>query len=213
MDLPGRLASSESQPEENRQHTRRRFIRGVGVAVPVIMTIRSSSALSAQCFAPSAAASIALLHSRLDREQAVCLGRSPGFWKNAARPCHPNHNFWVTAGGEGVLFSTIFGSGFPGKTLKDVLGLKGNQNYEALGRHLAAAYLNHQIVWVPDTVLSIQDLIDMWNGRAGSYSPTAGVTWGAAQIVTYLVTTFDEIEEADGKDDDDCESEPKPKSK
>lgn len=190
MDLPGRLASSESQPQENRQRARRRFIRGVGVAVPVIMTVRSSSALSAQCFAPSAAASIALLRSRLDREHADCLGRTPGFWKNAAKPDHPNHNFWVTAGGEGVLFSTIFGSGFPGKTLKDVLGLGGNQNYEALGRHLAAAYLNHQIGWVPDTVLSIQDLIDMWNGRAGSYSPTAGVTWNADQIVAYLLTTM-----------------------
>lgn len=190
MKLPDHLASSENQRPESGQRARRRFIRGVGVAVPVIMTVRSSSALSAQCFAPSAAASIALLHSRLDREHADCLGRTPGFWKNAAKPDHPNHNFWVTAGGEGVLFSAVFGSGFPGKTLKEVMGLGGNQNYEALGRHLAAAYLNHQIGWVPDAVLSVQDLIDMWNGRAGSYSPTAGVTWNADQIVAYLLTTM-----------------------
>lgn len=190
MNISDHSASAGNQPKADSQRARRRFIRGAGLAVPVIMTVRSSSALSAQCFAPSAAASIALLHSRLDREHADCLGRTPGFWKNAAKPDHPNHNFWVTAGGEGVLFSTVFGSGFPGKTLKDVLGLGGNQNYEALGRHLAAAYLNHQIGWVPDTVLSVQDLIDMWNGRAGSYSPTAGVTWNAGQIVTYLLTTM-----------------------
>lgn len=190
MDVPDHPIDSENQPQENRQRARRRFIHGVGVAVPAIMTVRSPSALAAQCFAPSAAASIALLHSRLDREHLDCLGRTPGFWKNAAKPGNPNHGYWITAGGEGVLFSTVFASGFPGKTLKNVLGLGGNQNYEALGRHLAAAYLNFKIGWVPATVLSLQDLIDMWNGRAGSYSPTAGVTWNAAQIVAYLLTTM-----------------------
>lgn len=190
MNVPGHPIGSESQPKENKQRARRRFVRGIGVAVPVIMTVKSSSALAAQCFAPSAAASIALLHSRLDREHLDCLGRTPGFWKNAAKPDHPNHSDWVTAGGEGVLFSTVFGSGFTGKTLLDVLKLRGNSNYEALGRHLVAAYLNLKIGWVPTTVLSLQDLIDMWNGRAGSYSPTAGVTWTADKIVTYLKTTM-----------------------
>lgn len=190
MNLPSYSVSPDGQPKESRQRARRRFVRGVGMAVPAIITVRASSALAAQCFAPSAAASIALLHSRLDREHADCLGRTPGFWKNAAKPDHPNHNFWVTAGGEGVLFSAVFGSGFPGKTLLDVLNTSGNANYAALGRHLAAAYLNFKIGWVPTTVLSLQDLIDMWNGRAGSYSPTAGVTWNAAQIVAYLVTTM-----------------------
>lgn len=190
MNLPGHQAGFENQPKENKQGARRRFIHGVGVAVPVIMTVKSSSALAAQCFAPSAAASIALLQSRLDREQLNCLGRTPGFWKNAARPDHPNHSYWVTAGGEGILFAAIFGSGYPGKTLKEVLNMGGNANYEALARHLVAAYLNLKINWVPETVLSLQDLVDMWNGRTGSYSPTAGVTWGAGQIVTYLKTTM-----------------------
>lgn len=190
MNLPSYSVSPDGQPKECRQRARRRFIRGVGIAVPAIMTVQSSSALATQCFAPSAAASIALLHSRLDREHAVCLGRTPGFWKNAARSGHPNHGFWVTAGGEGVLFSTVFGSGFPGKTLLDVLNTSGNANYAALGRHLAAAYLNFKIGWVPATVLSLQDLIDMWNGRAGTYSPTAGVMWNAGQIVDYLKTTM-----------------------
>lgn len=190
MNVPGHSAGSESQPKENKQRARRRFIHGVGVAVPVIMTVKSSSALAAQCFAPSAAASIALLHSRLDREQLNCLGRTPGFWLNAARPTHPNHSYWVTAGGEGVLFSTVFGSGFDGKTLKEVMALTGNQDQWQLGAHLSAAYLNHQIGWVPDTVLSLQDLRDMWAGKNGTYTPTAGVTWGGEQIVAYLKTTM-----------------------
>lgn len=190
MNVPGHPVGFESQPKENKQRARRRFIHGVGVAVPVIMTVKSSSALAAQCFAPSAAASIALLHSRLDREQLNCLGRTPGFWKNAAKPDHPNHSYWVTAGGEGVLFSTVFNGGFPNKTLKEVMALTGNQDQWKLGAHLSAAYLNHQIGWVPDTVLSLQDLRDMWAGRNGTYTPTAGVTWGGEQIVAYLKTTM-----------------------
>lgn len=197
MNVPGHSIGSESQTKENKQRARRRFVRGVGVAVPVIMTVKSSSALAAQCFAPSAAASIALLHSRLDREHLDCLGRTPGFWVNAAKPTNgkgnnTNHNYqyWVTAGGEGVLFSTVFGSGFDGKTLKQVMALNGNQDQWQLGAHLSAAYLNNKIGWVPDTVLSLQDLRDMWAGRLGTYTPTAGVTWDGGQIVAYLQTTM-----------------------
>ncbi len=190
MSVPGHSIGSENRPKENKQRARRRFIHGVGVAVPVIMTVKSSSALAAQCFAPSAAASIALLHSRLDREHLDCLGRTPGFWVNAAKPGNPNHPYWVTAGGEGVLFSTVFGSGFNGKTLKQVMALNGNQDQWQLGAHLSAAYLNNKIGWVPDTVLSLQDLRDMWAGRLGTYTPTAGVTWDGGQIVAYLQTTM-----------------------
>lgn len=193
MNMPDHPVETGSSPQEAKQHTRRRFIRGVGVAVPVIMTVQSTSALATwkKCMAPSAVASIALLHSRMDREQSLCLGRSPGFWKNASDPSHPNHSYWVAAGGEGVLFSSVFGSGFPGKTLKQVLYTTGNNNYAALGRHLAASYLNLKIAgWIPPTVFTLSDLIEMWNGRAGSYSPTAGVTWGADQIVTYLTGTM-----------------------
>lgn len=204
MNMPGHSAGSEvneaqatdavtAEASALKQQTRRRFIRGAGLAVPVIMTVQSPSALATwkQCFAPSAAASIALLHSRLDREKLICAGRSPGFWTSAANPTHPNHSFWVTAGGEGVLFSSVFGSGFDGKTLKQVLNTTGNANYAALGRHLAASYLNLKIAgWIPPTVFTQSDLVEMWNGRTGSYEPTAGVTWGAGQIVNYLKTTM-----------------------
>lgn len=204
MNMPGHSVGSEvsetqaadavtAEVSALKQQTRRRFIRGAGLAVPVIMTVQSPSALATwrQCFAPSAAASIALLHSRLDREKLTCAGRSPGFWKNAAKLGHPNHGFWVTAGGEGVLFASVFGSGFDGKTLKQVLNTIGNANSAALGRHLAASYLNLKIAgWIPPTVFTQSDLVEMWNGRTGSYEPTAGVTWGAGQIVDYLKTTM-----------------------
>jgi len=153
------------------------------------MTVKSSSALAAQCFAPSAAASIALLNSRLDREHLDCLGRTPEYWFNASKT-HPTE--WTASGGEGVLFSTVFGSGFDGLTLKQVMGLNGTQDPWQLGAHLSAAYLNNKIGWVPDTVVSLQDLRDMWAGGSGGspYTPTAGVTWTGEQIVAYLQTTM-----------------------
>lgn len=170
---------------------RRRFIHGIGIAVPVIMTVRSPSVLATgsggQCLAPSAMASIALLNSRPERTRSFCSGRTPGFWVNAWKT---HETIWAASGGEGLLFSTVFGSGFSGKTLRQVMELQGNEDAFQLGAHLSAAYLNWKMVWVPNEVLSLQDLRDMWNGRGGTYSPTAGVTWGGEAIVTYLQTTM-----------------------
>lgn len=196
--------SADTSLQEKRRLPRRRFIRGVGIAVPAtaIMTVQSTSALAAQCFAPSAAASIALLKSRIDREQLSCLGRTPGFWGNA-ETTHPAD---LAAAGGDQLFSAVFGSGFDGLTLIQVMGLTGGNPDGAakekkkdsptavdpyqLGAHLSAAYFNLKRGWVPETVLSLQDLIDMWNGRSGTYTPTANVQWGAEDIVTYLKTTM-----------------------
>lgn len=209
MNMPGHSVGSEvsetqaadavtTEVSALKQQTRRRFIRGAGLAVPVIMTVQSPSALAAGklCFAPSAAASIVLLNSRLDRDGVACAGLSPVSWSNAANnPGDLNHEFWVAAGGEGlngdgVLFSSVFGSGFDGKTLKDVLNTDDSADVGALGRHLVASYLNLQSAWIPPTVFTQSDLVDMWNGRTGSYEPTAGVKWATGQIVDYLKTTM-----------------------
>ena len=198
MNIPSHPSGSESQPKENKQRARRRFIHGVGVAVPVIMTVKSSSALAAQCFSPSAAASIALLNSRVNHEYADCSqGRTPGFWVNAANPTNgnsgksnDNYQYWQAAGGDGVYFSTAFVSGFTNLKLKQVMALNGTDDPWQLGAHLSAAYLNNKIGWVPDTVVSLQDLRDTWAGRYGTYTPTAGVTWTGEQIVAYLQTTM-----------------------
>lgn len=202
MNVPDHSAASSLQ--DKRQLPRRRFIRGVGIAVPVtaIMTVQSPSALAAQCLAPSAVASIALLKSRIDREQLSCFGRTPGFWGNAQKT-HPDD---LAAAGGDKLFAAVFGSGFDGLTLIQVMGLTGGNpdgsskeskkngstmvDPYQLGAHLSAAYFNLKRGWVPETVLSLQDLIDMWNGRSGAYTPTAGVTWGAEKIVAYLQTTM-----------------------
>jgi len=82
---------------------RRRFIRGLGIAVPAVITAHSPSALATkQCFAPSADASIALLNSRPDRKKIACDGGSPGFWKKAAKRGHDHHGSWIAVFGADI---------------------------------------------------------------------------------------------------------------
>lgn len=187
---------------------RRRFIRGVGVAVPIVMTVRSPSALATtQCLSPSANASIALLHSRQDRTEGLCNGRTPGYWVNAK--CQHQAE-WAAAGqsGEGMFFDRIVGmsTSFSGLRIRHVMLIAGvsvnsSNNCPAnppapgnigdpdqLGAHLVAAYLNMKMGWV--TVITWQNLKDMWLNQT-AYVPTPGATpWTRAEIVQYLKSTM-----------------------
>lgn len=187
---------------------RRRFVRGMGIAVPLIISARSPSALAGgQCFAPSAHASIALLNSRRDREKLYCDGGTPGFWGNAAKIDHPNHTYWKQVFGEDVKkkdgtykisspsFGSIFGAAFslPDKNVHEVIWLNGTGDPYQLGAHLVAAYCNLKMGWVPSGehgVLDHSDLKEMWANRNKGYEPTAGVKWYGEQIVAYLQTTM-----------------------
>lgn len=165
---------------------RRRLVQGLGAGV---LTVSAKSSLATgNCLSPSASASISLLHSRPDRDKWRCDGRTPGFWINAATT-HPLD--WQYAGqtGDGEVFSAVFLSGYS-ERLRIVMGMTGNQDQWQLGAHLCAAYLNMKRGWVPTSVLDITDLRAMWAGRFGTYSPTAGVSWGGEQIVSYLKTTM-----------------------
>lgn len=200
---------SDSQHHEDSQQvagstgseSRRRFVRGVGLAAPVMLAISSRSALATggSCLSPSASASIALLNSRPDRDRVGCSGRSPGFWSQAAKSTHPNHSWWVASGAEGKLFSNVFGdsSAFPGKTLKQVLrnGMKDDPSFPdpyRLGFHLAAAWCNLQVGFVPASVLSLEQMKDMWRYRNTGYEPVPGMStpWYGEDIVRYIATTF-----------------------
>jgi hypothetical protein len=168
---------------------RRRFVRGVGIVIPAVMTVGSRSALASVggCLSPSASASINLTHSRPDRQPGNCaLGRTPGFWQNAWYT-HPAD--WAAVGGEGMLFSTVFLGGFAGLTLRQVMDLNGTGDPYQLGAHLCAAWCNWKMGWVPDTVLSLPVMQTMW-AQGNSYQPIPGVTWSKADIVTYLKTTM-----------------------
>lgn len=169
-------------PGTSARQSRRRFVREVGVIAPLILTVGSRSALARSCLSPSASASISLLNSRPDRlADGVCNGRTPGYWRN-------DSNFRLA---DTTQFNSIFPGGFA-LSMRKVTALGGNGNFEALARHLAAAWCNRASGLVSPTILDFDDLVRMWAGRTGSYTPIPGgsVMWGEAQIVDYLTSTM-----------------------
>jgi hypothetical protein len=172
---------------------RRRLVQGLGAGV---LTVSARSALATgTCLSPSAKASIAMLGSRPDRAGVPCTGRTPGYWKNA-----PTTHAAVWEGlfkyindNKGPYFNVVFGSGFSGKTILEVMNLGGGLLVDPheFGAHLSAAYCNWLKGWVPPSILTDAELKKMWlEGSTGSYQPVAGVSWGPEQIVAYLKTTM-----------------------
>jgi hypothetical protein len=81
----------------------------------------------------------------------------------------------------------VFGS----RTMMNVIGMTGSGgNLDALGRYIVAALLNARTGRTP--VLDEGGVRNMWNDlvHRGYFEPTAGVRWGAPQIVAYLKTTM-----------------------
>ena len=157
---------------------RRRFVRGVGIAVPIALTVSARSALSATCTTQSAAASIALNNSHNatgDRDQP-CQGLSPTAW--AARTANQfgtaNANFYATfASGPTVKMRAVVKSSDP--LVTDLM------------KYIAAAYVNLQLGLVPANTYTVQNLKGM---LAGSYQPVPGVIWDSTAIINYLKTTM-----------------------
>ncbi|MBA3058031.1 MAG: hypothetical protein KJ614_01115 [Gammaproteobacteria bacterium] len=172
---------------EQSGHGRRRLLRA-GLAGPVVLTVGSRSALAnGGCLSTSASASINLYQSRPDRELDPCpLGRSPGYWGNAAQT-HSNTLARDTQ------FSDPYSLGFQGKSIEAVIKLDGNDDSQQLGAHLGAAWCNLRMGWVPESLLSLQTLQAMWDGRSQGFHPVAGAdlpVWDRSQVVDYLKTTM-----------------------
>ena len=176
-------------PANSSQKTgRRRFVQGMGVLLPTILTTGTRSALACSCLSPSASASINLLHSRPDRpHDGSCAGRTPGYWVNAAKT---HSQVWNLVGAKNTLFGSIYPGGFPGKTLKEVMAMNGTQDPYQLGAHLAAAWCNWKMGWVSSSVVNLSDLQAMWAGRTAGYVPVSGVTWYSEDIVEYLKSSM-----------------------
>lgn len=172
--------------------SRRRFIQGLGAATPlVVLTAHSPSVLARECLAPSAQASIALHNSRPDRARLQCNGANPSWWvgeykrlthwNDANPPTRPPQWPWSGA-------SPSFYSGFNMNNL--LFRVARGEDVADFRLDMTAAYLNRFSVKVPPEVIDYDDLTAMWNGRDGTYSPTAGVMWGRNQIRAYLATTW-----------------------
>jgi len=132
----------------------------------------------------------------------ACTGRTPGYWKQPQSfgswtpPCYPTtaggpggHNAALLGGHNATLFDALFTPHYPGKTLLDVLEMGGGPPND-VARHVVAALLNAMAGLTP--VLTVAAVKGIWSEyiTKGYFEPTAGVYWGDAQIVSYLVSTM-----------------------
>ncbi len=181
----------KSQNTKQTVDTSRRSFAKAGVVAPMIMTLVSRPAMaSTLCFTPSRSLSRNTSVSQQGND-GMCEGKSPGYYKNhlnwpgGVKPKDPFLQYFNNGA-----HSTVDLSSNP--TLLKVLNLEGNQDSAKLAFHIIAAYLNCLAHLVPSNVLSATDVQNIWNEyvQTGYYTVTAGVTWDATQIVTYL-TTFE----------------------
>lgn len=171
------------QPSGNEKSSgRRRFVRGLGVALPVTLTVSARSAMAATCTTVSAQASIDLAnsHNSLTDVNQPCAALSPATWAG-----REESEFGVA----NVNFSSQFGGG-PNKTMRKVLR---DPNATAFQKHIAAAYVNSVHGKVGTKFYDIDKLKAMWNwkqGHNGFYQPLPGANWDEADIMRYLADTW-----------------------
>lgn len=208
---PTTLAELDAEVQPAVAETRRRLLKGGLAGAPVLMTLASRPVLAGgneaggMCKSPSGFTS---LKASQHRGEAICLGRTPGYWKQSQHfddwtpPYYPTtianvHNATLFHGSPtaGAGFNIgAFGDMGATTTLLDALGTGGNTgDYVALARHIAAALLNAAKGWNgTPSILDQTAVRKIWNDYVslGYYSPVAGVQWDAAQIIAYLLTTM-----------------------
>lgn len=174
---------------------RRRLLRAGLTAAPVIMTVASKPVLGGTlCTSASAMGSAA---SGAARTASVCSGLTPNQWK--ARALQWPTPFCATNQALTDRQATLYHcptTGFSGHvygdhTMLEVLDInEGGSGTTSLGRYMVAALLNACAGRTP--VLTESGVRDMWNDvvNRGYYEPTAGIQWGAPEIIAYLKTTM-----------------------
>lgn len=164
---------------------RRRFAKSGLAASGVILTLASRPVLGGDaplaCKSPSAWISG---NGSTHGPEPVCMGRSPGYWKNHANrwPISPDTRFkdiFTDCSPRSVYFKY---------TMRELCAPHHDDKHN-LGMHLVAAYLNALMGWTPFLpIATIRAMFTEWQST-WYFSPTAGVKWDAAQIVEYLTAT------------------------
>lgn len=175
---------------------RRRFVRGVGVIAPVVLTVSARSALACHCTSVSAAGSIALQNSHNAKTDVwqtnQCAGFSPSRWKNERQ----------SPRGGSDRFDAIFPlSGIEAKwTMWQVL--KDSKEKNQFGTILlsadkkemlqifAAAYLNSTSNKIGTQYYDVEKLKAMWRGKDGAFAPVPGKLWDWSDIKSFLLPTM-----------------------
>lgn len=176
---------------------RRRLVRAGLAAAPVMLALKSNSALATDiCIKPSAFSSLRAANYALSkgRMPGIYACFSHGYWKNNAHPAPyttesksfflspaPTGTGNVTAG-----FTRNVNNFYTGKTLHDVLWAEGDSNDEALARHCVASFLTAVANSDNNVILTQAECRTIWNSN-GVWSPLgSGVTWTKSQTMAYF---------------------------
>lgn len=201
---------SLQQPVEAARPTgiaRRRLLRAGLAAAPVLAAMKSNTVLAGEhtCIKASSFSSLKPANWKVSQGRTVntnynCF--SHGYWKNVAKHPHPlpytdNAKSFFQAvpigAPTGSISAGFSGSNFAGKTLLDILNIKGNSvtNNEALARHLVGTFLTAVAFGDdPDSVLlTTTQCRTIWSGN-GAWSPAPGMNWTLDDTMTYFETIY-----------------------
>lgn len=180
-------------PTEFSGESRRRFTKAGLATTGVLMTMASRPVLACTTQSPSGFQSGNQSHRGVPQSNYAC---SPCYWAGTTNwPANLKHDN-PDKKNNGTKFQQVFtdcskSSKYYGVTCSDlVAGLSfDNANYY-IGMYLMAAYLNSASHWTPFlTTDKIRQMFTQWQSQ-GRFSPSPGVYWNAAQIVTYLKATW-----------------------
>jgi hypothetical protein len=207
------MNSPETPPEVSapKSADRRKLLRGGLAVAPVLMTIASRPVLGQVACTASAITSINL-QSSINHNCTITSGLSPEKWKALADQWPSPYTGTTTAAtGRTITYGGIThtyggastsatayhctttglgGHVFAGKSMVDVIDMMQSGGLNSLGRYIVAALLNARSGRTP--MLSETNVRAMWNDliNRGYYEPTAGIRWGASEIVAYIKTTI-----------------------
>jgi hypothetical protein len=158
---------------------RRRLIKGGLAGAPVLMTVVARPALGQQCLTPSAFGSGNL--SRPGGGGVPCNGATPGYWIGHVAE-------FPAAFPPTKSFTSVFGSGGGISSNSSLLDMLSGGN--PLASNIVAAFLN--AVSGRNVTPSADVVKGIWGEvvTTGHFSPVAGVTWLAADIIAYLQSTM-----------------------
>lgn len=181
-DIPAGMTASGAQ--------RRRFAKaGAGASAGVLLTLASQPAMATVCTSPSGTVSG---NSSRKTGTVACVGRSPGYWKT-------HHYAWRGAGTNGdALFRLTFYCGGRSAALAkytcfdivDPTRVTNGEDPHNVAMHIMATLLNVRSRKIG--FLTEAQVLAIWYSFAqkGTYTPTIGVLWDGAKIVSYLKSTM-----------------------
>jgi hypothetical protein len=196
--------------EETAVEKRRRFIKGAGIAAPVIMALANRPAFGAVC---TVSGFISVDPGNVSAQghvvQSCSTGLTPGAYQTPysgagkwsgkcgpggkTRAIHPEGEGKRTPPTQGTLMKDGFG--FDGllkdKTMYDVLWLSGNGDPYQLCAHLVAALLNAQggLYINGLTEAEVKDMYKQMS-QTGKYQAAPGVLWDEPTLVGFLKNTM-----------------------